>query len=114
MEWYLGVLKKYTVFEGRARRKEYWMFILINLIISFALQAIDRSFGTQFLSLIYGLAVLLPAIAVSVRRLHDIDKSGWWLLISFIPFIGCLVLIYFYTIDGKPGENQYGTSPKWW
>ncbi len=114
MEWYISVLKKYSVFNGRARRKEYWMFVLISGLISIFLQFIDRNVGTQYLALIYGLAVLVPSIAVSVRRLHDIDKTGWWLLVGFIPIVGCLVLIYFFIIDGKQGTNRFGESPKWW
>ena len=108
MNWYITVLKKYAVFEGRARRKEYWMFALINLIISVALAFL--SFG--ILETAYGLLVFIPSLAVSVRRLHDIDRSGWWVLVSLIPFIGILVLIYFCVQDSTPGTNQYGPNPK--
>ena len=119
MNWYLQVLKKYAVFNGRARRKEYWYFFLINIIISIILGIIDGvtgSFspetGIGLLGGIYSLAVLIPSIAVAVRRLHDTNPSGWWLLISFIPFIGAIVLIVFLASDSKPGENQYGVNPK--
>src|SRR5690625_7928192 len=94
MNWYLEVLKKYAVFSGRARRKEYWFFFLFNLIITFVLGFIDGFAGTfsvdagiGLLGGIYALAVLLPGIAVSVRRLHDTERSGWWLLISLVPII---------------------------
>lgn len=119
MNWYLEVLKKYAVFNGRARRKEYWYFVLFNIIISIVLAIIDSvtgSFSTEagmgLLGGIYILAVLIPGIAVSVRRLHDTDRSGWWLLIAVIPLIGAIVLLVFMVQEGKPGENQYGSNPK--
>lgn len=113
MGWYLMVLKKYMEFTGRSRRKEYWMFVLFNLIIAIGLGVIEAILGIPgILSLLYGLAVLLPGIAVSIRRLHDTNRSGWWLLIGLIPFIGAIVLIYFMVIDGTPGDNQYGVNPK--
>ena len=118
MNWYLGVLKKYAEFNGRARRKEYWMFFLFNLLISIGLSIIDMMTGTVnqwglgLLSGLYGLAVLVPSIAVAVRRLHDTDRSGWWLLISLIPLIGVIVLLVFLLLDGTPGDNKYGASPK--
>lgn len=114
MEYYLLALKKYMVFKGRARRKEYWMFILINVLINIVLGIIDNSLGTAYLGLIYSLVVLLPGIAVTVRRLHDIDKSGWWILISLIPVLGGIILLYFMILDGKAEDNQYGSSPKYW
>jgi uncharacterized membrane protein YhaH (DUF805 family) len=118
MQWYTEVLKKYVVFSGRARRKELWMFTLISTVISIILSFIDRAIGTDtsnssgLLQGIYGLAVLLPSIAVGIRRLHDTDRSGWWLLIGLIPIIGWIVLIVFYVQEGKPGDNQYGPDPK--
>ena len=119
MDWYLNVLKKYAVFNGRARRKEYWFFALFNLIASIVLSVIDlmtgsfdAEFGTGLLSGIYALAVLIPSLAVSVRRLHDTDHSGWWLLIALIPLVGAIVLLVFVLQDSKPGENQYGSNPK--
>ena len=108
MRWYIEVLKKYAVFEGRARRTEYWMFTLVNIIITLVLAAL--SFGT--LESIYGLLVFIPSLAVSVRRLHDTGRSGWWLLIGLIPLLGALVLIYFFILDSQPGDNQYGPNPK--
>jgi uncharacterized membrane protein YhaH (DUF805 family) len=113
MNWYLIALKKYVEFDGRARRKEYWMFALFNLLITLAIAVIEAIIGTPgFLGLIYALAVLLPAIAVSVRRLHDTDRSGWWLLIALVPIVGAIVLLVFMVQDSKPGTNLYGIYPK--
>ena len=119
MNWYIEVLKKYTEFSGRARRKEYWYFALFNIIVSFIFIGIDFMFGTfnseggfGVFNTIYSLSVLLPAIGVGIRRFHDIGKSGWWLLIGFIPLIGAIVLIIFFVKDSQPGENQYGPNPK--
>lgn len=118
MSWYLTVLRKYAVFHGRARRKEYWMFFLFNFIIAFVLGIIERIAGIapqidqSLLAGIYGLATLVPGLAVSVRRLHDTDHSGWWLFIGLIPLIGSIVLLVFMVRDSQPGENQYGPSPK--
>ncbi|QKE65280.1 DUF805 domain-containing protein [Aquipseudomonas campi] len=119
MNWYLDVLKKYAVFDGRARRKEYWFFVLFNLIASVVLSIIDGVIGTfsaesgiGLLSGVYSLAVLLPAIGVSIRRLHDTNRSGWWLLIGLIPLVGAIVLIVFMVQDSTAGDNQYGANPK--
>ena len=113
MSWYLDVLKKYAVFSGRARRKEYWMFFLINLIITLVLSFIEGlAGGPGVVGGLYSLAVLLPAIAVGVRRLHDTNRSGWWMLIGLIPIIGTIILIVFMVQDSQPGENQYGPYPK--
>lgn len=113
MSWYLKVLRKYAVFSGRARRKEYWMFFLFNLIIIFVLRFIEElAGGPGVLASLYGLAVLIPSIAVAVRRLHDRNRSGWWLLIGVIPFIGAIVLLIFMVQDSQPGENRYGPNPK--
>lgn len=114
MNWYLQVLKKYATFSGRARRKEYWMFALVNFLISFLLGFVF-GFTSALLGLgewlsnsitaIYTLAVLVPAIAVGVRRMHDIGRSGWWILFPVVN----LVLLCF---DGQPGDNEYGPNPK--
>jgi uncharacterized membrane protein YhaH (DUF805 family) len=113
MNWYLAALKKYAVFSGRARRKEYWMFFLFNIIISFVLGVIEGvAGGPGVIAGIYTLAILIPGIAVSVRRLHDISRSGWWLLIGLVPFIGAIVLLIFAVQDSRPEENQYGPNPK--
>jgi uncharacterized membrane protein YhaH (DUF805 family) len=125
MEWYLAVLKKYAVFDGRARRKEYWYFHLFASLTVVALFMIGLAVGTAvtdtssdrfdlFVGLpliLYGLALIIPSIAVSVRRLHDIGFSGWWYLISFVPG-GSVVLFIFSLMDSKPGTNQYGPDPK--
>ncbi len=113
MEWYLGVLKKYAVFTGRARRKEYWMFFLFNVIISIVLGVVDGVLGTAgILGALYGLAVLIPGIAVAIRRLHDTARSGWWLLIGFVPLVGLIVLIVFMVQDSVDEGNEYGPNPK--
>ncbi len=120
MNWYLAVLKKYAVFEGRARRKEYWLFVLFNFIIEVVLAIIDNVIGTAFnnnsyygwLTMIYALAVIIPTWAVTVRRLHDVGKSGWWIFISLVPLIGGFWLLYLEVSDSQPGENQYGPNPK--
>jgi uncharacterized membrane protein YhaH (DUF805 family) len=112
MHYYLDVLKKYAVFEGRARRMEYWMFVLCNLVVSIVLGFILGLLHIPVLIYLYSLAVLLPSIAVGARRLHDTGKTAWWLLIGFIPFIGAIVLIIFFVIDSQPGPNQYGPNPK--
>ena len=118
MNWYLGVLKKYAVFSGRAQRAEYWYFVLFNTIVSIILMVLDVMLGTfdprsvlGVLSGIYALAVFIPSLAVSVRRLHDIGKSGWWLLIGLIPLIGPILLIVWFATDSKE-DNQYGKNPK--
>ena len=113
MNWYLEVLSKYAVFDGRARRKEYWMFVLFSIVISLVLAFIDGLAGTSSLiGGIYSLAVLIPSLAVSVRRLHDTDRSGWWLLIVLVPLIGAVVLLVFSVQDSTVGQNQYGMNPK--
>lgn len=119
MNWYFEVLKKYAVFNGRARRKEYWYFLLFHIIVSIVLAFIDvatglfiTEAGVGMLSSIYMLAILIPSIAVSVRRLHDTNRSGWWMLILLVPLIGPIVLIVFMVFDGKPEENKYGINPK--
>lgn len=115
MNWYLTVLKKYAVFSGRARRKEYWIFFFFNVIIASVLGFIEGlAGGPGVLGSLYSLAVLIPGIAVSVRRLHDTNRSGWWLLIGLVPLIGTIVLLVFMVQDGQPGENQYGPNPKGW
>ena len=119
MNWYLGVLKKYADFNGRARRKEYWFFVLFNLIISCVLSVVDVFVGTYsaaagigLLAGLYALAVLIPGIAVTVRRLHDTGRSGWWILIVLVPLVGWIVLLVFMLLDSHPGTNAYGPNPK--
>jgi uncharacterized membrane protein YhaH (DUF805 family) len=119
MNWYLTVLKKYAEFNGRARRKEYWMFALFNIIFLILAMILDNVFGTAIKGVGYGLfyflyalAVLIPGLAVSVRRLHDVGKSGWMLLIALIPIIGAIILLVLMVTDSNPGENKYGPNPK--
>lgn len=112
MEWYLKVLKQYVDFEGRARRKEYWMFFLFNILASVVASIIDRIIGFPVFAILYMLGVLLPSLAVAVRRLHDIGKSGWMILVSLIPFIGFIWLIVLLVTDSEPGDNAYGPNPK--
>jgi uncharacterized membrane protein YhaH (DUF805 family) len=119
VSWYLEALKKYAVFSGRSRRMEYWYFVLFNIIVVIVLSLIDSLLGTfnvlrgvGLLSGIYGLAVLIPSLAVTVRRLHDIDRTGWWILINLIPLIGTIVLLIFELTPGTPGTNRYGPDPK--
>jgi uncharacterized membrane protein YhaH (DUF805 family) len=117
MDWYLKVLKAYAVFSGRARRKEYWMFLLINVLITIGLALLDgllhfQVAGKGILSTLYGLAVVIPSLAVGVRRLHDTSRSGWWLLIGLLPFVGALILLVFFVLDSTPGTNRFGPNPK--
>jgi len=120
MNWYFKALSKYATFEGRARRKEYWYFALINALIftGFAIAMSAVASGGQspkaaFTAYgIFALLVLLPSISVTVRRLHDTDRSGWWFWISLVPAVGGIVLFVFTVLDSTPGNNQYGPSPK--
>jgi len=118
MSWYLEVLKKYAVFSGRARRREYWMFVLVSAAIALVLAFVDSQIGLMseagygVLSGIYSLAIFVPALAVVVRRLHDTDRSGMWYFIALVPIIGGFALLYFCVQDSNAGMNQYGANPK--
>ena len=119
MNWYLQALKKYADFSGRARRREYWFYILFYLIIMIVLMICDGFIGTTMqgagigiLTGIYALAVLIPTLAVTVRRLHDTGRSGWWIFIQLVPIVGVFILLYFLVSDSNPGTNAYGPSPK--
>jgi len=115
MNWYVNVLKNYVGFSGRARRTEYWMFVLFNAIIAFVLYLpflFTQEIAFASLYSIYALAVFLPSLAVTVRRLHDTGKSGWWYLISLVPLVGAIMLIIFTATAGAQGPNQYGADPK--
>jgi uncharacterized membrane protein YhaH (DUF805 family) len=118
MNTYFAVLKKYGDFNGRARRSEYWVFALISCVISYGLLFIDMAiFGTEFgglgiLSSVYTLAVFLPALAVTVRRLHDTGRSGLWIFIILIPLVGGIVFLVFLATDSQRGPNKYGPYPK--
>ena len=119
MEYYIKVLKQYVDFKGRARRKEYWMFFLFNMIFAIVAMVLDNVLGlaspTVGYGIIYGIyavATLLPSLAVGVRRLHDVGKSGWMVLIALIPLIGSIWLIVLLAKNGDTGENKYGADPK--
>lgn len=127
MNYYLSALKNYAIFSGRARRSEYWYFVLFNVIFSFVAIILDRVFGTTFtfetaygpvvspygyFYLLYVLAVLIPGIALLVRRLHDVGKSGWFVFISLIPIAGAIWLLVLLFTDSDFGSNEYGLNPK--
>ena len=116
MNWYLKCLQQYGYLNGRARRSEYWYFSLFNFIIAFAIGFLLTPILGPTISIrigyIYGFAVFIPSVAVGVRRLHDIGKSGWFILLSLIPLVGPIVLLIFYCMDSEPGENQWGPNPK--
>jgi len=119
MKWYLEPFKKYATFTGRSRRKEFWQFVLFVFLVQVVLGVLDRMTGTYsegaefgFLGGAFSLFVLIPSIAVTVRRLHDIGRTGWWILIYLLPFIGAIVMLVFMVLDSQPETNQYGPSPK--
>ena len=113
MNWYFEVLKKYAVFDGRAHRTEFWLFFLFSFIISLFLGVIVGLVESLwFITTLYALAVLIPGLAVSVRRLHDTNRSGWWILTGLVPILGWIALLIFYVEDSRPGANQYGPNPK--
>lgn len=113
MEWYLKVIKEhYADFAGRARRKEYWMFVLVNMCIVVVLQLLARAVSiVSIVAAIYGLATLVPSVAACIRRLHDIGKTGWFTLLAFVPLAN-FYLIYLLAQDGQRGGNAYGADPK--
>jgi uncharacterized membrane protein YhaH (DUF805 family) len=118
MNWYLKCLKQYADFKGRARRKEYWMFGLFNVIFYFVLLKIDSALGFSdvlgfnLFALLYDLAIFIPSLAVTVRRLHDTGRSGWYFLLWFLPVVGWVWMIFLMTTEGWIGENQYGADPQ--
>lgn len=119
MNWYLKVLQQYTDFNGRARRTEYWMYTLFNLIFTIIAMFLDNVLGMTIestgygpLYILYGLVVFVPGLAVAVRRLHDVGKSGWMMLVVLIPIAGPIWLLVLLVTDGESGENEYGTNPK--
>ena len=118
MNWYLAVLKNYAVFSGRASRREYWMFTLFNLIFAIVAAILDNVLGIAMketgygpIYLLYALATLIPSLAVSVRRLHDTSKSGWFLFVGLIPCIGGIWLLILMITEGDVGRNTYGADP---
>jgi uncharacterized membrane protein YhaH (DUF805 family) len=113
MRWYLEALKKYADFSGRARRKEFWYFNLVHLLLVVGLMAVDVAVGVDgYLPVIYALGVIIPAVAVGVRRLHDTGRTAGWLLIGFIPVVGTIALLIFLVQDSQPHTNDYGPNPK--
>ena len=119
MEWYLKVMRQFADFNGRARRQEFWMFILFNLIFAFVAMILDNILGIAFEQIgygpiyaIYALVTLIPSLAVAVRRLHDVGKSGWMYFIVLIPIIGAIWFLVLMCTDGESGSNSYGPNPK--
>jgi len=110
--WKTVVLERYAQFDGRAARPEFWWFALANFIVAVALVILIQVSGIFWLLYVaYVLGVIIPSIAVAVRRLHDTDKSGWWYLIALVPFVGGLILLILLCLEGTPGPNQYGAGP---
>ncbi|WLV24620.1 DUF805 domain-containing protein [Aciduricibacillus chroicocephali] len=113
MKWYIKAIKNFADFQGRARRKEYWMFVLFNyiftLIIGFSNEIITLPAAIGY---VYVFGMIVPNLAVSVRRLHDTNRSGWWVLINIIPLVGPIILTVFQCLDSTPGTNKYGPNPK--
>jgi uncharacterized membrane protein YhaH (DUF805 family) len=114
-----SVLTQYVGFSGRARRSEYWWFFLFSILVNIVTTILDTTLGTTFddssngvIGLIVSLALFLPGLAVAIRRLHDTDRSGWWILIGLIPIIGWIILLVFYVQNGTAGPNSYGPDPK--
>ena len=118
MEWFIAALQKYADFTGRARRMEYWMFMLFSSLCGmavFAISAFTAARGavvTSVLPLLYSVGLILPTLAVTVRRLHDTGRSGWWYFIGLVPIIGAIVLFVWMCTGGTPGDIQYGPNPK--
>jgi len=119
MRWYIKVFKNYAVFRGRAGLKEYWCFALFNIIINLCLALVDSKTGNLaaearlgLFGTIYNVVILIPTIAVSVRRLHDTNRKGWWVLLGLIPIIGTIILLVYLVQDSDPGENRYGRCPR--
>ncbi len=120
MRFFSLALRRYAVFSGRAQRAEFWYFVLYAVLIELVLFGVDKSMGWVdssgeygFLSMsVAGVLLLVPSISVATRRLHDIGKSGWWQLITLIPVLGILVLMYWCALDGQEGSNAYGDNPK--
>lgn len=100
-------------FTGRARRREYWMFVFVNCLISIPVTMLDAVIGFGLLTSLYSLFILLPGLAVTVRRLHDLEKSGWYVLVNWIPLIGTIWFFILMCSEGTRGANKYGADPKW-
>jgi uncharacterized membrane protein YhaH (DUF805 family) len=112
--WKRVVFENYANFAGRARRSEYWWFTLANLIVWIVLVVLSAAVRVfSVLELVYLVALIVPSLAVTFRRLHDTDKSGWWILIGLVPFVGGIILLVFMCTDSTPGTNRYGVSEKY-
>ncbi|MGA7757358.1 MAG: DUF805 domain-containing protein [Ilumatobacteraceae bacterium] len=110
--WKLVVLERYAKFDGRAGRGEFWWFVLANFLVFVVLAILIQISGIFWILYVgYALAIIVPSIAVAIRRLHDSNKSGWWLLIGLIPF-GGIVLLVFYILEGTNGPNDHGVAPE--
>jgi uncharacterized membrane protein YhaH (DUF805 family) len=112
MNYYVDALRKYAVFRGRARRREFWMFELVNLVIGLFVYIIGQVIGLTTLDIYYGIVLLLPSLAVLSRRLHDTDRSAGWIWLVFLPIVGPITLIVFACLEGTRGPNRYGPNPK--
>jgi uncharacterized membrane protein YhaH (DUF805 family) len=119
IDYALTPLRKFADLNGRARRAEYWWFYLMVIVGYLVASIIDSLLGLDgtvgpygIVTMLFGLAMLLPSIAVGVRRLHDTDRSGWWMLIAFVPLVGAIVLLVFFVLEGTNGDNSYGPDPK--
>ena len=112
MNYFLDVLKKYAVFSGRARRKEYWMYTLFVTIIYIVLAVIGVVAKQTWIPIVFYVGILLPSLGVLVRRLHDTGRSGWWVLFGLVPLAGGITLLVFTCLDGEPSDNKYGANPK--
>ena len=115
IDWFKKCLRNYVNFSGRARRKEYWYFFLVQMVVIIAAMLIDAIIFSSDTGLFYIVAVLglfLPGLAVTIRRLHDTNRSGWWFLISLVPLIGSIILLVFLVSDTKPETNQWGLPAK--
>lgn len=105
------LIEKYVTFSGRGRRSEYWFWVLFGVIGSIILGVFDDVLGMKLLGPLFSLATFLPAISAAVRRLHDLDKSGWWLLILLIPIVGTIIFIVWAATKGTTGDNRFGPDP---
>ncbi|MDB5778452.1 MAG: hypothetical protein JWP79_803 [Polaromonas sp.] len=119
MNWFLIALKKYATFSGRAQRAEYWYYFLFYVLLVVSVSIVDAMTGSYssasgmgMLGMLLTVGLLIPSLAVGVRRLHDTGRSGWWLLLAFIPVVGAIVLLVFAVQDSSPGDNAYGPCPK--
>lgn len=112
MNYYVYCFQHYADFNGRARRSEYWYFVLFNVIVGFCIGFVSALVGISWLGYVYDVAVFVPSLAVAIRRMHDIGKSGWWILISLIPLIGWIWYLILCCKDSQPGANEYGPNPK--